>query len=173
MGRRPGKSKEDKAKEELARLLGIDAPPTTEVAIQAARAKEATIFYVSKPALFTEARCVGCKQKFMVDRANVRFCGEACRRAELLKQGIVWSDEFTKENAPKGVTDKEYVHRRWWGDEPLIVPPGVVAQADAIIDSRNGEAEGPEENIDTSDEAIDPIAETLASVDALLGKLKT
>ncbi len=167
------KSKVDKAKEELARLLGIDSPPTNEPAIQAARAKEATIFYVSKPALFSEARCVGCKRKFMVDRANVRFCGETCRRAELERQGIVWSKEFEIENAPKGVSDKEYVHRRWWGNEPLIVPPGVLEQADEIIASRNGKAEFSEEVTNTSDEPIDSLTDTLASVDALLGKLKT
>ena len=171
MGRRPGKPKEDKDKEALAKLLGIDAPPTTEAAIQNARAKEATIFYVHKPSLFTEARCVGCNQRFMVDRANVRFCGEPCRRQELARLGIEWSVDFTKENAPKGVSDKVYVDRRWWGNEPLIVPPEIVEQADEIIASRNGKAEFSEEVTNAPDQVIDSLADTLASVEDLLGKL--
>ncbi len=171
MGRRPGKPKVDKDKEALAALLGIDAPPTTEAAIQNARAKEATIFYIHKPSLFTDARCVGCKQRFMVDRANVRFCGEPCRRQELANLGIEWSVDFAKENAPKGVSDREYVSRRWWGNEPLIVPPEVLEEADAVIASRNGKPEFTEEVTNASDQIVDPLADTLASVNALLREL--
>jgi hypothetical protein len=86
--------KEQRDKERLATLLGIAPPepnsPTGETYDNISREAEAVIALIERPTRFTIRTCHQCKQDFAVNRANVAYCSDVCRAAQLEELGLTW-----------------------------------------------------------------------------------
>ena len=151
--------KQDKQKAALAELLGLEAPAMGEEAVQEARTQEAVLAYLESPKLFQLNKCKACEQKFRVNRANVAYCGSACRTAALRKMGfhqVVAMDNYE----PKHAEDERWVNEKWWGNEPLVIPPNLIEQADEAI-ARLGLSQPESESLD---EDIDPTEDIVNNV---------
>lgn len=132
---RKKKSAEEKAAAALAKLMNIKAP-TPEETIQRAREEEAILAYADNPTLFSKVKCKRCSTVFAVNRKHVAYCSDPCREKALRDLGITRDPSL----APRGIEDKDYVWRVYWGNEPLIVPGEVVQQIDEY-NLRSSEAE--------------------------------
>lgn len=116
--------KDDKRKERLAALLGLELPaePTPEE-IEAknlvSREAEAVLAYVENPSGFRERECNNCGRVFAVNLGHVAFCSDHCRQVALESKGIRW-DPTKKAEA------------RWGGTVPLVVPAEAI---DVAIDA--------------------------------------
>lgn len=107
--------KEEKYRERLAALLGIQVPPEpTPEEIRENESKsreaEAVIAFVENPNGFKERDCNNCGKQFAVNRANVAYCSDHCRKVALESKGLRWNPEKTPEE-------------RWGVNEPLTVSP--------------------------------------------------
>lgn len=149
------KSPEQKAKEQLAKLLGMDMPvPQDEEAIQTDREEEAALAYTAGPTLFERKKCNKCGRKFAVNRRNVAYCSRLCRRRSLMELGI--PAYAIDENGPRGDEDSAWVKRAWDGNEPLIVPEHLLEQIDEILDRQKAtEINIPEPTNSSIDVVID------------------
>jgi len=153
----------DKKKQELAELLGMTAPAVGEEAIQRNRKQEAILAYLGSPKLFSRQHCLNCGEPFLVNRSNVAYCGGLCRKDALRKKGFHGIELINTE--PKGEDDEQWVHDKWWGDEPLIVPPSAVNEVNALVESTK--ISTPEPLIDSIENAPDKITDK-AGLAALL-----
>jgi hypothetical protein len=125
------KSKEQKQKEALAALLGLDAP--TEVSKAEAHDRsmeaEAALEYYENPRTFKQKDCKSCGRAFATRGAPVSYCSDKCRaRAFEERMGVKWRPLRS-------------VEERWgFMGEPLTVPPEALAVVQYAMD-RDAEAE--------------------------------
>ena len=106
----------------LAEALGLSFKPdgvSTERGIEQSRNMEAGIEFFKAPDAFTQKNCTVCGQTFAVNRNNVGRCSDACRITELERLGIRVDFHTSR--------DVKYVQRVWNNNEPLIVPPDMLA----------------------------------------------
>ncbi|HET7713500.1 MAG TPA: hypothetical protein VFK94_03955, partial [Patescibacteria group bacterium] len=72
--------KEQRRREQLAALFGMEEPPQLtgptrkQRAADASREAEAVLKYIERPTTFTEHSCRECGKDFAVNRANVAYC---------------------------------------------------------------------------------------------------
>jgi len=161
MGRRakPPQSKKQKATEELAKLMGIEAPKE-EAGIQQARTEEAILAYVKAPALFKKRQCERCNNTFAVNRANVAYCGTFCRVRSLANLGI------TYRGRPDGESKQEWIYRVYGAQgEPLVVPPSALRAAQAALRAREDQQSTELKQSESSTEDI------VSGIDDILGTL--
>lgn len=110
----------------LAALLGLDVPPATAPPPKvqrttASRDAEAVIDFVAAPNTYARVTCRVCGHDFLVNRANVSCCSDACRAAELERVGIKWDWNKPPES-------RWYVTSQTGNltNEPLVVPPAAL-----------------------------------------------
>lgn len=87
------KSKEQKAQEKLAALLGMEAPTAVSKAEanQRSMEAEAALEYYENPRSFTEKNCKQCGLSFATRGAPVAYCSDPCRvRAFEERMGVKW-----------------------------------------------------------------------------------
>lgn len=136
--------KEDKKRERLAALFGLEehlpTEPTPDVKIEqqtASREAEAVAAYVAQPQKFTRKICKECEAEFATDRGNVAFCKDECRKNWLARIGIVWDPkkppgqrwDFTVVTNDKGDTAAVGSTR-----EPLTVGSQALVVADLAVE---------------------------------------
>ena len=124
--------KQLRARKKLAELMGIEfkeeehLAAVTETAARkkenTSREAEAVLFYVSDRRKFLQKECRNCGGVFAVNRQNVNYCSDGCRKRALAKIGIVW--DFSKNP-----------EERWDFKEPLVVPPQVLARLEDHLQS--------------------------------------
>ena len=146
------KSKEERQREKLAALLGIEAPKTDSrvVAQEKSMEAEAALEYYEHPRSFTEKDCKTCNRTFATRGAPVAYCSDHCRaKAFEERMGVKWQPF----RDPK---DR-------WGflGEPLTVPPealAVVKHAMAMQAEQAERTEAPEETEIDAPEEVDVLA---------------
>lgn len=116
--------KDEKRKERLAALLGLELPPEpTQEEIdeknQISREAEAVIAYVENPKGFREQECNNCGRLFAVNLGHVAFCSDHCRKVTLESKGIYWNPNKRPEER--------------WGTVPLVVPPEAMDTAKTAL----------------------------------------
>lgn len=118
------KTKEDKAREALAAMFGIEVEPDDrETQIHKARVEEGVVAFYDTPELFIQVICRTCKKPFAVNRFQVSYCSPECRGLALDAIGIRPVEDPERK-------DKQRVWETWWGREPLTIEPEAL---DAII----------------------------------------
>lgn len=112
--------KEIRDRKKLAAILGLEVEE--EVIVESAseaqqrkredasREAEAVIFFVQDRRKLLQKECKLCGGVFAVNRQNVAFCSDECRKRWLDKIGIVWDPTKNPEE-------------RWEFKEPLVIPP--------------------------------------------------
>lgn len=114
--------RDNKRKERLASLLGIDLSDDKTVENEAAsRGAEATLAYLEAPSFFTEVECKRCGARFAVNMANVAYCSDTCRALTLQDLGIKWDKTKPAEE-------------RWGNNVPLVVPPAALEVTRSILE---------------------------------------
>lgn len=136
--------KEDKRRERLAALFGLEehlpTEPTPDVVIEkqtTSREAEAVAAYIAHPQKFTRKKCKECNEDFASDRGNVAYCSDNCRKNFLASIGIVWDPkkppsqrwDFVVVTNDKGDTASVGSTR-----EPLTVPPPALVVADLAVE---------------------------------------
>lgn len=119
------KTKEQKQKEALAALLGLDAPTETTKAEAHDRSMEAeaALEYYENPRTFKQKDCKTCNRAFATRGAPVAYCSDKCRaKAFEERMGVKWQPH-------RSVEDR-------WGflGEPLTVPPEALAVVQYVMD---------------------------------------
>lgn len=115
------KSKEEKDREKLAALLGVD-PPKKSIRLETestSREAEAVLAYAQDYKQFSRKICKECKRPFVHSRGAVACCSDECRAKGLAKIGIEW--HWLKPQSD-----------RWGRTEPLVVPPEALAVIDSL-----------------------------------------
>lgn len=108
------KSKEEKAKAKLAKLLGLDEPePVSAVEQHDIKMEaEAALEYAENPRTFTHKECKLCGRTFATRGSPVAYCSNPCRIKSFEgRLGVRWSPDRRPEDR--------------WGfmGEPLVVSP--------------------------------------------------
>lgn len=121
------KTKEQKAQEKLAKLLGMEAPtPASRVEANARSMEaEAALEYFERPQTFSEKNCKQCGQLFATRGAPVAYCSDPCRvKAFEQRMGVKWQPD--RPNSER------------WGfmGEPLTVPPEALSIVQAVLAER-------------------------------------
>lgn len=78
------------------------------------REKQAVLYYLRAPALFTSKTCSHCGDTFLVSRKYVGYCSYTCTRKALEELGIKWS----KGEDLEALANDPQV---WNGNEPLWI----------------------------------------------------
>jgi hypothetical protein len=151
--------KADKKKERLAALFGIEAPvqvsPVDQLeADNTSREMEAVLAYYDTPRGFIERRCLFCERLFAVNRANIGYCSDDCRKKALAERGLIIANYPARTPAERWATQTG-------GPEPLTVPPEALQLIQAV--RPQSELETPTVIPDQSDLTVD--------IDALLTSL--
>lgn len=121
------KSKEQKQREALAALLGLDVPTeTTKIAAyDASMEAEAALEYYENPRTFNQKNCKTCGRAFATRGAPVAYCSDKCRATAFEERmGVKWQPY-------RKVEDR-------WGflGEPLTVPPEALAIVQHVMDQQ-------------------------------------
>lgn len=121
------KSKEQKAQEKLAAMLGIEAPTAVSKAESHARSMEAeaALEYYDNPRTFSHKECKLCNRSFATRGAPVAYCSDSCRvKAFEQRMGIKWQ--------PLRPTTER------WGfmGEPLVVPHEALVVVQAVMEEQ-------------------------------------
>lgn len=130
------KSKEQKAQEKLAALLGMEAPTAVSKAQSHARSMEAeaALEYYENPRSFNEKLCKQCGRTFATRGAPVAYCSDPCRVLAFEdRMGVKW-------RPLRPETER-------WGfmGEPLVVPhEALIVVQEAMM--REEEAKPPVDN---------------------------
>lgn len=115
---------EDKKKERLAALFGLEVPkepgPPTAADEAASREAEAVLAYAESPEFFRARNCKRCDREFMVNMGSVSYCSDICREHTLADIGIVWD----KTKPPE---------ERWGLKVPLVVTPEALEIVNPLI----------------------------------------
>lgn len=111
--------KDDKRRERLAKLLGIDTsnlPTNTigESADEISREADAVYYYVTKPEAFVQKECRQCGLVFLTNQRTVGLCSDRCRQKWLHTIGIEWDRTKSQQE-------------RWGMVLPLVVQPHALA----------------------------------------------
>jgi hypothetical protein len=146
------KSKEQKAREKLAAMLGIDAPPSQSLTEQhdSSMEAEAVLEYAENPRSFTHKKCKLCNREFATRGAPVAYCSNTCRAESFEKRlGIRWSPDRRPEDR--------------WGfmGEPLTVPPEALPVVQAVLAEREVEPEPEPEPEPTAAELTDNLLDMM------------
>lgn len=120
------KTKEQRAQEKLALLLGLDIPTATSKAEANDRSMEAeaALEYYENPKSFKQKDCKTCGHAFATRGAPVAYCSDKCRaKAFEERMGVKWQPH-------RSVEDR-------WGflGEPLTVPPEALAVVQRVMDA--------------------------------------
>jgi hypothetical protein len=121
------KTKEQKQKEALAALLGLDAPTETTKAAahDVSMEAEAALEYYENPRSFSQKDCKTCNRAFATRGAPVAYCSDKCRaKAFEERMGVKWQPH-------RKVEDR-------WGflGEPLTVGPEALAVVQHVMDQQ-------------------------------------
>jgi hypothetical protein len=119
------KSKEQKQKEALAALLGLDVPTAVSQAESNERSMEAeaALEYYENPRSFKQKDCKTCGNAFATRGAPVAYCSDKCRaKAFEERMGVKWQPLRKPEDR--------------WGfmGEPLTVTPEALAVVQYVMD---------------------------------------
>lgn len=131
------KSKEQKAQEKLAKLLGMEAPTpqSAHVSHEVSMEGEATLAYYENPKSFSHKSCKECGDSFATRGSPVAYCSDRCRIAAFeSRMGVTWK--------PGRSIQDRYGRLA----EPLTVSPEGLAVAQAVMaeeDARLEEATEP------------------------------
>jgi hypothetical protein len=140
--------KEDTKRQKLAELFGlqefIPTEPTPDIKQEqetTSRDAEAVMAYVHKPDTFKRVACKWCESVFAVDRANVAYCRDECRKKALAEIGIVWDPRKPQEE-------------RWDYREPLTVRSEALVVADLAVEVLTQQEQ--EKADETQESAVSP-----------------
>ena len=121
-------------RKKLAELLGVPfVEEEHKVAVvetvqrkkeNASREAEAALLYVADRRKFLQKECLNCGGVFAVNRQNVAYCSDTCRKHALERKGIIW--DVTKNP-----------EERWDFKEPLVVPPQVLEHLQDHVQSNS------------------------------------
>ena len=132
------KTKEEKARQQLAALLGIEENPTEshDKSMEA----EATLEYYENPRTFSHKDCKQCGRSFATRGSPVAYCSDKCRgKAFEEKMGVSWRPSRS-------------IEERWgYLGEPLVVPPEALVVAQHVMAEQEAAKPEPEPEIDVLD----------------------
>lgn len=143
--------KEDTKRAKLAALFGLEehlpTTPTPDQAIEkatASREAEATLAYVSNQPRFKYKNCKECGEQFAVDRGNVAYCKDECRKVALERIGIIWDPkkdprerwDFKVVISNEGDKIQTVLAEGHKSREPLTVPPPALVVANLAIEQQ-------------------------------------
>jgi hypothetical protein len=127
-------TKDEKRKKQLAELFGIEehlpevpvqeTPKEVKTKNDISREAEAVLFYIYDSRKFIQKECGFCGYTFVVNRGNVAYCSDNCRRRNLARIGITWNPD--KDSS-----------ERWDFREPLVVPPQVLEHLEPYLQKEN------------------------------------
>lgn len=125
--------KEETKRAKLAAMFGLEIPtepsPDVKQEIQTtSRDAEAVMAYVHRPQEFKRVACKWCESVFAVDRANVAYCRDECRKKALAEIGIIWDPRKPQEE-------------RWDYREPLTVRSEALVVADLAVEMLTAQAQ--------------------------------
>lgn len=121
------KTKEEKAYDKLAALLGMDAPPPKDKASEheSTMEGEAALEYFENPRTFKEKKCKHCGREFATRGAPVAYCSNPCRiKTFEERMGVRWQPDRSLE-------------ARWgFYGEPLILGPEALQTIKAVHEAQ-------------------------------------
>lgn len=140
-----------KKQAQLAALLGIEAPtpsattsasPRQEAQFASREAEAVLAYYYTYDGSEWQRRdCAHCGNKFAVNRSNVAYCSDKCRKESLAVIGIDWDNTRTAADRWRRGQAANFV------GEPLVVPHQAMQMVDELRQAETSslqEADQPE-----------------------------